>query len=399
MSTYAIIMAGGQGKRMKSSLPKVLNEVGGQPMISRIVNKVVSLGIENVLIVCGQFENDIRKAITNIENSINVIYVRQDVPQGTGDAIKQCLPYLPTDDTSENVDVLILNGDTPLIDKSLDDFINCQAPSLMVTSLDNPKGQGRICQDPNTKRFERIVEEKDADDEQKAITLVNCGVYLVSSIDLQTYVPLITNNNAQCEYYLTDICGMMKDALNLNELPKSMQYELINVNTVEDLHTAQLYLCEDFFHTHQLQIRTLHVTDYDKGYLDLLRQLSNTITISSFQEFQDIYDDIHKVLCNGNNIIYVLEDVKSQTIVANCTLLKERKFIRGGKNVVHVEDVVVDNKYRGLNIGVQLMRYMIAKSALHLDAYKVILDCKDELEKFYSRSGFTTSGIQMSKYN
>jgi bifunctional N-acetylglucosamine-1-phosphate-uridyltransferase/glucosamine-1-phosphate-acetyltransferase GlmU-like protein len=391
------VMAGGQGKRMKSSLPKVLNEVGGQPMISRIVNKVVSLGIENVLIVCGQFENDIRKAITNIENSINVIYVRQDVPQGTGDAIKQCLPYLPAcDDTSANVDVLILNGDTPLIDKSLDDFIKCQAPSLMVTSLDNPKGQGRICQDPNTKRFERIVEEKDANNEQKAITLVNCGVYLVSSIDLQTHVPLITNNNAQCEYYLTDICGMMKDALNLYELPKSMQYELINVNTVEDLHTAQLYLCEDFFKTHLLQLRTLEVADYDKGYLDLLRQLSDTITISSFKDFQDIYEDIR---CNGNNIIYVLEDVKSKAIVANCTLLKERKFIRGGKNAVHIEDVVVDNKYRGLNIGVQLMRYMIAKSALHLDAYKVILDCKDELEKFYSRSGFTTSAIQMSRYN
>lgn len=394
-TTYAIVMAGGQGKRMKSSLPKVLNEVGGQPMISRIVDKVATLGIYNILIVCGEFENDIRKAITEHKKDINVVYVRQDVPQGTGDAIKQCLPYLPTSKGVDDVDVLILNGDTPLIDKSLDYFINCQVPSLMVTSLDNPKGQGRICLDPITKRFHEIVEEKDANDEQREITLVNCGVYLVSSSALHKYVPMITNNNAQSEYYLTDICGMMKDTLNLYELPKKMQYELINVNTIEDLHTAQLYLCEDFFKTHQFQLRTLEITDYDKGYFNLLRQLSDTITDYSFRHFVDTF---YEVTCNSNQSIYVLEDTINNKIIANCTLLKERKFIRGGKNVIHIEDVVVDAKYRGFNIGVQLMRYIIAKSVLHLDAYKVILDCKDELERFYSHSGFTKSAIQMSKY-
>lgn len=396
-TTYAIVMAGGQGKRMKSSLPKVLNEVGGQAMISRIVTKVASLGIENILIVCGQYENDIRKAInkTEIDCGINVIYVRQDVPQGTGDAIKQCLPYLPSQDDSNHGNVLILNGDTPLIDKSLDDFVKCEAPSLLVTSLDNPKGQGRICQDPSTQRFEKIVEEKDANDEQKAITLVNCGVYLVSSTDLQTYIPLITNHNAQSEYYLTDICEMMKDSLNLHELPKAMQYELINVNTVEDLHHAQLHLCDDFFKTHDLHMRRLEVTDYDKGYLGLLSQLSDTVTISSFKEFQNI---LHEVECNGHHIIYVIEDAKTQHVIANCTLLVERKFIRGGKNVVHLEDVVVDQAYRGLKVGVQMMRYIVSMSALHLDAYKIILDCKNELERFYSQSGFTNSAIQMSKY-
>lgn len=395
-TTHAIIMAGGQGKRMKSSLPKVLNDVGGQPMISRIVKKVASLGIENVLIVCGQFENDIRKAINKSDYHINVIYVRQDVPQGTGDAIKQCLPYLPSpDDDTTKVDVLILNGDTPLIDTSLDYFVECQAPSIMVTSLENPKGQGRICQDPNTKRFEKIVEEKDATEEQKAITLVNCGVYLLSSNDLQKYIPLITNDNAQSEYYLTDICGMMKDALNLYELPKTMQYELINVNTMEDLHQAQLQLCEDFFKAHHLTVRRLQVTDYYKGYLGLLTQLSNTVSISSFEEFQRIH---HEVECNGHHIIYVIEDTNTQQVIANCTLIVERKFIRGGKNVVHVEDVVVDKGYRGVKVGVQMMRYIIARSALHFDAYKVILDCKEELERFYSQSGFTRSSVQMSKY-
>jgi NDP-sugar pyrophosphorylase family protein/predicted GNAT family N-acyltransferase len=391
-TTYAIVMAGGEGKRMKSSIPKVLNEVGGQPMISRIVSKVALIGVKKVLIVCGKFEREIKQAIEKTTCNIEVVYVKQYIPLGTGDAIKQTLPYLPH--MNDNVDVLIINGDTPLINMTLDGFIKCKSPSLMVTSLDNPKGQGRICQNPTTGSFERIVEEKDATDEEKNIQLINCGVYLVSSNDLQRYVPLITDNNAQSEYYLTDICGMMKDTLSLYELPKELQYELINVNTVEDLHTAQVFLCEDYFKAHNLTIRPLEVGDYNKGYLDLLKQLSDTITISSIDEFETLY----KQVSSPTQTVYVLEDKLTHQVVANCTLVVERKFIRGGKNVVHIEDVVVDDSYRGLKIGGQLMRYIVAKSALHLDAYKIILDCKEGLEKFYSNSGFNKTAIQMSKY-
>ncbi len=391
-------MAGGEGKRMKTNIPKVLNLVGGEPMIARIVQKVSAIGVKKILIVSGKYEEQIKDATKHLDtDTTSLVYVPQSVPQGTGDAIKQCLPYLPSI-KEEEVDVLILNGDTPLIDEALDHFVafsKHQAPSLMVTSLDNPKGQGRICKHPITQRFDKIVEEKDASDDERLIQLVNCGVYFVGSNDLNKYVPLITNDNAQNEYYLTDICGMMRDTLTIFELPKSLQDELLNVNTRDDLCKAEQVLCKSFFSTNKLQFRTLTITDYNKGYLDLLRQLSDTITITSSQEFHTLYDEIQS---NKNHIVYVVEDLVTNKIIANCTLIVEKKFIRGGKNVVHIEDVVVDSEYRGKNIGVQLLRYINALSALELDAYKVILDCKAELEPFYNKSGFSKSSIQMSTY-
>lgn len=391
-------MAGGEGKRMKSKIPKVLNLVGGEPMIARIVQKVSRIGISKILIVAGKYEDQIKDATQHLEtDTTSIVYVPQIVPQGTGDAIKQCLAYLPSTN-DEDVDVIILNGDTPLINEALDNFVASvkhQTPSLMVTSLDNPMGQGRICIDPITNKFVKIVEEKDASDGEKLIQLVNCGVYLVTSNDLNKYVPLITNNNAQNEYYLTDICGMMRDRMTIFELPKSLQQELLNVNTREDLCKAEQIICESFFNTNRFHFRTLTTTDYGKGYLDLLRQLSDTITITSLEDFESLLDEIQS---NKNHMVYVIEDLATNRIIANCTLIVEKKFIRGGRNAVHIEDVVVDSEYRGKNIGVQLLRYINAISALDLNAYKVILDCKTELEAFYNKSGFSKSSIQMSKY-
>lgn len=392
---HAIIMAGGMGKRMKSTIPKVLNTICGEPMILCIIKKVLSLDVEKMYIVCGKFKDDIKGCVDHCNvlskhPGIKIEYVNQLVPQGTGDAIKCCLPYLPKHD----VDVLILNGDTPLIDSSLDDFVQNTSPCLMVTSLDNPTGQGRIICSSQGGSFLEIVEEKDATDDQKNVQLVNCGVYLISSTDLQHHIPLISNNNAQSEFYLTDICGMLKDKMSLYELQSSKQNELVNVNTCQDLNNAERILCQTFFKQNNLIFRCLKETDYYKGYLDLMKQLSDTVTISSFVEFKEILSAINM---NTDHNVYVLEDTISGSIVASITLLCEQKFIRGGKSAIHIEDVVVENVYRGRNIGVQLLRY-VNTLVYDMNAYKVILDCKEGLEKFYKMSGFTKTSIQMSKY-
>ena len=394
-SMHAIVMAGGEGKRMKSSIPKVLNKVGGEAMILRIVKKVMSLNIAKIYIVCGKYEKEIKDCIDNavIESvkHIDIVYVRQTVPMGTGDAIKCCLQYLPTDTCH---DVLIINGDTPLIDNSLNEFVKCKSPSLMVTSLVNPTGQGRIIKRSSDGSFERIVEEKDATVEEKNINLVNCGVYIISSNDLLEYIPQITNNNVQCEYYLTDICGMLSNKLVVHELPQDVQYELVNVNTCQELNNAERIIGEQFFKKNNLQFRCLQNTDFYKGYIELMKQLSDTLTISSFEEFSEILDSIK---ANKNHIIYVLEDINEGKIIANVTIIAERKFIRGGKSAVHIEDVVVDKSCRGRNIGVQMLRHINAL-IYDTDAYKVILDCKEELEPFYNNSGYSKTCIQMSKY-
>jgi NDP-sugar pyrophosphorylase family protein len=393
---HAIIMAGGEGKRMKSSIPKVLNKVDGEAMILRITKKVMSLNIAKVYIVCGKYQNEIKECIdmsgiTTTYPNIEIVYVCQSVPKGTGDAIKCCLPYLPIDTPC---DVLILNGDTPLIDTSLNQFVKCKSPSLMVTALSNPSGQGRIVKNTIDGSFERIVEEKDATTEEKKINLVNCGVYLISSNDLLKYIPKITNNNAQCEFYLTDICGMLNNTLTLYELSKDIQFELVNVNTCQDLNNAELIIGQQFFNNNNFIFRTLEDTDYFKGYIELMKQLSDTLTISSHEEFKQILDSVNK---NTNHHIYVLEDMSTKKIIANITVLVEQKFIRGGRNAIHIEDVVVDNSYRGKNIGVKMLKHVNALT-YNMNAYKIILDCKDTLESFYNRSGYSKTSIQMSKY-
>jgi dTDP-glucose pyrophosphorylase/predicted GNAT family N-acyltransferase len=393
---HAIVMAGGEGKRMNSSIPKVLHTVGGEAMILRIVRKVASLNIDKLYIVCGKYQSEIKACInkSNIQemfSNIDITYVHQGVPKGTGDAIKCCLPHLPT---HTNYDVLILNGDTPLIDTSLNEFVLCNSPSLMVTSLKNPTGQGRIVKRETDGGFERIVEEKDATSEEKRINVVNCGVYLISSKDLIEHIPNIANNNAQSEYYLTDICGMLNDRLNIHELPQHIQHELVNVNTCQELNNAENIIGHLFFKKNNLQFRSLEESDFFKGYVELMTQLSDTLTISSFEDFKEILDCIR---LNSNHHIYVIEDANTKRIIANITLIVEKKFIRGGKSAVHIEDVVVDGSYRGKNIGVQMLRY-VNTLIYNMDAYKVILDCKEGLESFYGNSGFTKTAIQMSKY-
>jgi NDP-sugar pyrophosphorylase family protein len=389
----AIVMAGGFGKRMNSpNLPKVLHEVQGEPMIYRIVKKVVSLGIPKVYVVCGIYQQEIKACLTASDefSGVDITYVHQLVPQGTGHAIMQCIPYIAQ---QEDTTTLILNGDTPLINKALDAFVMSPVPSLMVTKLANPAGQGRIVSS-DTGKFERIVEDKDASDEEKDIKTVNCGVYLVSTKDLLKYIPMLDNNNAQNEYYLTDICARLSDKLNLYEVAPELQYELLNVNNPQELRQANLVSLENNFNDINMVIRPLKDTDYEAGYLELMGQLSDTIDINSKAQFTKMLSNIKK---NDNHYMFVVEDTSNGRVVANVTLLVEPKFIRSGRNVGHVEDVVVHSDYRGKKIGVLLLKY-VSEVAIEKGCYKCILDCKHELLSFYKASGFSHSAIQMSKY-
>lgn len=392
-SIQAIVMAGGEGKRMKSSLPKVLHRVGGDEMIARIVRRVLQAGIMRVCIVCGKFQKDIEKCLLPrfIKEfpTAEIILVNQPIPCGTADAVKQCLPYIDA-----NLDVLILNGDAPLIDEVLDIFIMEKAPALMITNLENPHGQGRIVTSP-TGTFKCIVEEKDASEEEKRIQSVNCGVYLVSAKDLLDTVPRIENNNNQKEYYLTDMCGMLSDKLNLWTVPKDLKHELLNVNSPQELQLAERCFLSKTLAKAGFAIRKLETSDYEKQYVELLTQLSNTVTIANSQEFHEIFEDVQK---NPNHHIFVLEDTQAKRIVGNVTVLLERKFIRGGLNVGHIEDVVIDKRYRGRKLGFDMLMY-INTFMYEFNCYKYILDCKPELEAFYASSGYTKSNIQMSMYS
>jgi NDP-sugar pyrophosphorylase family protein len=390
-----IIMAGGEGKRMQSSTPKVLHKVMGEPMIVRIIKRVNQLTqVGTIYIVCGSSMKMIETVIMDyIENTDNIVFVNQPVARGTGDAIRHCLPYFGGNNNTNDTDMLILNGDTPLIDNTLDVFTKASSPALMVTNLAKPYGNGRIVTDENGS-FQRIVEEKDANEQEKKITLVNCGVYLVSTNDLLKFVPMLTTNNAQNEYYLTDICGFVQNKLYLVEIPHNIQYELINVNCPADLMMSERYAIQRHLSKQGLSIRHLKENDCEKGYLQLLCQLSDTIDNHSHDFFKNMYQNIRQ---NNNHHIYVIEDTTIQQIVGSVTLFIEPKFIHNGMSVGHIEDVVVSSSHRSKKIGSFMIDYVNTFMIEH-NCYKFILDCFESLERFYSKSGYEKRNIQMALY-
>lgn len=252
MNNFAVtVLAGGQGKRMQSTLPKVLHLIKGVPMIVRIVEQVAKLNPYKIVIVVGKFKQQIEDVInTHLSKIANIIeYVVQEVPNGTGDAVKSTLHSLNVKQLTDGFNV-ILNGDTPCISYEMlntlvNSFIENRSKSqLQITAikLEDPTGCGRIIKD-ETGVFQKIVEEKDCTDEQLQIKLVNVGVYIATVTVITEYIPLIQNNNAQKEYYLTDIVELYKkdetkeryNTVGLYELPESSVDEIVNVNTKEQL--------------------------------------------------------------------------------------------------------------------------------------------------------------------
>ena len=234
------IMAGGLGKRMESNIPKVLHKLNNIPLIIYVINTALQLNPEKILIIVGKYkieiEEEIKKYINKniIEKSIE--YIIQNEPLGSGHAVRCCSDYF-----KNNIDsnILILSGDVPLISKdTLIKFINSDNKiSLLINEINNSYGYGRIILKNNV--FDKIVEEKDANNEEKLINIVNSGIYYIKSDLLVKYLPLINNNNNQNEYYLTDILEIIKNRENINIklflLEKNKNYEILGVNTKEQL--------------------------------------------------------------------------------------------------------------------------------------------------------------------
>lgn len=234
---YITILAGGMGKRMQSDLPKVLHKVKGEAMIVRLLKQIIQLNPTKIIIVVGKAHELIRKEIASCIANNRIIYVIQPEPLGTGDAIKCMLGEL-----DDNVDNIILNGDSPMLKyETVNDvyqYYHKKSSSFVISciNIDNPTGNGRIILEND--EIKEIVEEKDCSPDQKNITLVNCGIYICNAAILSKYIPTISNNNAQSEYYLTDLVKNCIDAdqkINVYILPSDKQKEIYNINTKAQL--------------------------------------------------------------------------------------------------------------------------------------------------------------------
>tara|TARA_Y100000816_G_C26105972_1_gene587789 strand:- start:528 stop:1370 length:843 start_codon:yes stop_codon:yes gene_type:complete len=246
MSVVPVIMAGGLGKRMNSDIPKVCHTIAGQPMIAHVIETAQKLQPEKILVVVGKYKDIIVKTLleakVNRVNMENVVFVDQNPALGTGHALQCCLKNLSTLDP--NTKILILSGDVPFISLDIMKMLLESEKDAAIATADvyDPEGYGRVVKTIDG-IFEKIVEEKDCNDEQKEITLVNCGVYSVKCEQLLYSLPKLTNVNKQREYYLTDIFSIIKTLeivdgetkIDTCLIDEDLQYQVQGVNTEEQL--------------------------------------------------------------------------------------------------------------------------------------------------------------------
>lgn len=263
-----IIMAAGKGTRMQSSRPKVLQTLGGKPLLRHVLDTAKQLGSERIIVVYGFGGEQVKAAFADygVHNGA-LEWVEQAEQLGTGHAVQMTLPHLPTTGKS-----LILSGDVPLIGQdTLQQLIDSGSQLAMVTlALDNPFGLGRIVRDAAGK-VTGIVEEKDATPEQKQIQEINSGIYLVDNAILQQFLPKLSNDNAQGEYYLTDIVQMaIADGVEVATVAPKFGFEVEGVND-----RVQLARLERRYQSHQVeQLQRQGVQFADPSRVDIRGQLS-----------------------------------------------------------------------------------------------------------------------------
>ena len=201
---HVIVLAAGEGKRMKSARPKVLMPLAGRPMLAHVLDTARALQPARIHIVYGHLGEQVAAALTDLGD---LGWVHQAEQRGTGHAVRLAMPDVPDD-----ARVLVLYGDVPLIHtQTLRDLLALEVPlAALVTQLDNPYGYGRVVRD-GIGRVRAIIEEKDCTPEQRAITWINSGILAADAGRLRAWIENLTDANAQREYYLTDVFAQAND--------------------------------------------------------------------------------------------------------------------------------------------------------------------------------------------
>ena len=260
MPLSIIILAAGQGTRMKSSRPKVVHPVAGRPMLQHVVNTSLLLTPEQVMIVVGHQSEQVRELIKGDE----LIYVEQAQQLGTGHAVLQCLGEL-----NEGNDVLVLYGDVPLIKaETLQGLLSdTEGSSLGILSFvpENAHGYGRILRDKDDS-VKAIVEEKDANSEEKNILESNSGILFINGANLHSLIEKLDDDNTQAEFYLTDVVRhAVRDKLNVSATICTSAEEVSGIN-----NQAQLAAVERIYARRQAENLMLSgVKLYDPERIDV----------------------------------------------------------------------------------------------------------------------------------
>jgi bifunctional UDP-N-acetylglucosamine pyrophosphorylase/glucosamine-1-phosphate N-acetyltransferase len=250
MSSVALILAAGEGTRMKSDKPKVAHEVLGKPMVNWVVSVAREAGCERVVAVTGH-----RAEIVEALLPVDVVSVRQEQQLGTGHAVMSARPALGDFSGS----LVVLSGDTPLLSaEAISGLVAIRestgsALTLLTTSMPDPTGYGRIVRDLKDGSVARIVEEKDCSAEERRITEVNTGTYCFDSAVLFAHLDRLSTDNAQGEYYLTDMVTVFNaEGLMVSASTTDDPAETIGVNSRVQLAEANKLMQRRINRAHML---------------------------------------------------------------------------------------------------------------------------------------------------
>ncbi len=227
-SLNIVILAAGKGTRMQSLMPKVLHKLAGKALLQHVIDAAKQLNPSKIIVVYGYGGNAVPEAFAHE----NIVWVEQKEQLGTGHAVQQAAPHLDQDATT-----LILLGDVPLLSRtSCETLLNkTKALGLLTVNKANPTGYGRIVRNVQTS-IEAIVEHKDATEQQRQITEVNTGIIAANNQHLKAWLAQLSNNNAQGEYYLTDIVALaVKDGHQVAAEVTNDESSVEGVNSKADL--------------------------------------------------------------------------------------------------------------------------------------------------------------------
>jgi bifunctional UDP-N-acetylglucosamine pyrophosphorylase/glucosamine-1-phosphate N-acetyltransferase len=331
MNIDVVVLAAGQGSRMKSDLPKVLHPIAGKPMLAHVLDCARSVDANDLHVVIGHGSETVKSCF---ENNGDIQWALQQEQKGTGHAVKMAL-----DNLAESGITLILYGDVPLIQsntlQALNNLVSPTQMSLLTVNMDDPTGYGRIVRDAQGKVCS-IVEHKDANEGQLAIQEVNTGIMAVPTECLHQWLPQLSSDNAQGEYYLTDVIAMaVESGLSVETLQPEFAEETYGVN-----NRAQQAELERWYQARLVnELMTQGVTVLDPARLDI-RASNNT---SGVTVGRDVVIDANVIL-EGS---VVLGD--GVHIEANC-IIKNSSIAKGSivKAFSHIEDAHVE---QGCDIG------------------------------------------------
>ncbi len=321
MNLTTIILAAGKGTRMRSQLPKVLHKIADKPLLQHVHDVTAQLENNAIHIVIGHGAESVKQTLANLQ----VDWVEQTEQLGTGHAVQQVGNQI-SDDTI----ALILYGDVPLLKietlQNLLSKINEKTLALLTVNLANPTGYGRIVRDDFGKVL-RIVEQKDATETEKQITEGNTGILAVQGEALKKWLSQLGNNNAQGEYYLTDIVALaVADGFEIATSSPANEDEVLGVN--DKLQLAHL---ERVYQLQQAEnLMRQGVTLRDPNRFDLRGML---------EVGQDVEIDVN-IIFEGKN--YIGNNVK---IGANCSI----KNATIGDDVIILPNCVIENAEVGAN--------------------------------------------------